>query len=128
MSPQAALESEVFRTYFLIVVGVLVVAGLALALLKWGFRKDVSSIRTTYKSWLFMVPLVMGCVFAGRVPTIIFFCILAGLGFNDFAPATGLYRDWPMTGTAYVCSISVGVARPPRHAAAGEPGDGANRL
>ncbi len=50
MSPQAALHSEVFQTYFLIVVGVLVVAGLALALLKWGFRKDVSSIRTTYKS------------------------------------------------------------------------------
>jgi phosphatidate cytidylyltransferase len=109
MSPQNALQSDIFRTYFFIVAGVLVIAGLILALLKWMLKKPVDSIWTTYKSWLIMIPFVLGCLFAGRVPTIIFFCVLGSLGFKEFARATGLYRDWWMTGAVYAGIVAVGI-------------------
>ena len=109
MSPHAALHSEIFRTYFFVVLGVLVVAGLALSLLKWGLRKDVGPIWATYRSWLIMAPLLFGCVFAGRVTTIFFLGIVAGLGFKEFARATGLYRDWWLTGAVYLGIVAVGV-------------------
>jgi phosphatidate cytidylyltransferase len=109
MSPQAALQSEIFRTYFFIVLGVLMVAGFVLSILKWGLKKPVDSIWTTYKSWLLMAPVLLGCIFAGRISTIIFFCFLAGFGFKEFARATGLYRDWWMTGTVYLGIAAVGI-------------------
>jgi phosphatidate cytidylyltransferase len=108
MSPRAALHSEIFRNYFFIVLGLLVVAGLILGVLKWGLKMAVNSIWTTYKSWLFMAPLIFGCVFAGRIPTIVFFCLLAAMGFKEFARATGLYRDWWMTGAVYAGIAAVG--------------------
>jgi len=108
MSPQAALQSEVFHAYFFIVLGLLVIAGLVLAVLKWGLKKPVDSIWTTYKSWLVMVPILFGCVFAGRIPVIVFFCLLAGFGFKEFARATGLYRDWWMTSVVYLGIIAIG--------------------
>lgn len=109
MSPQAALHSQIFRAYALIAIAILVVAGLVLSLLTWGFKKNVSSIWATYRSWLVMSPLLLGCIFAGRVPTIVFFGFLAALGFKEFARATGLYRDWWMTGAVYLGIIAVGV-------------------
>jgi phosphatidate cytidylyltransferase len=109
MSPQAALQSEIFREYFFIVAGLLILAGLVLSFLKWGLKKQIDSIWTTYKSWLIMAPVMMGCIFAGRVPAIIFFCLLAGLGFKEFARATGLYRDWWMTGAVYLGIVAVAI-------------------
>jgi phosphatidate cytidylyltransferase len=124
MSPNAALHSEVFRTYFFLMGGVLGAAGLAIAFLKWGLKKDVSSIWMTCRSWLVMAPLVLGCIFAGRIPTIIFFCIVAGLGFKEFARATGLYQDWWMTGAVYLGIIAVGVTSLMRQPQGEEPGTG----
>jgi phosphatidate cytidylyltransferase len=109
MTPQTAWQSEVFRNYALIVGGVLVVAGLVLALLKFGLRKNVDSIWATYRGWLFMAPLVLGAVWAGRIPTIVVFAIVAALGFKEYARATGLYQDWWMTGVAYLGIVAVGV-------------------
>ncbi|HTR41307.1 MAG TPA: phosphatidate cytidylyltransferase [Pseudomonadales bacterium] len=109
MSPQAALQSEIFRAYFFIVTGLLVFAGVVLSLLKWGLKKKVDSIWATYKSWLVMAPVALGFIFAGRVPAIIFFCLLAGLGFKEFARATGLYKDWWMTGAVYLGIVAVGI-------------------
>lgn len=124
MSPQTALHSEIFRTYFFIVAGVLVVAGLVLSLLKWGFRKNMASIWATYQSWLIMSPIALGCLFAGRIPVIVFFCLLAALGFKEFARATGLYRDWWMTGAVYLGIVAVGVTSLIRQPHGDEPGDG----
>ncbi len=56
-----------------------------------------------------MAPVILGCVFAGRVPAIVFFCVLAGLGFKEFARATGLYRDWWMSGAVYAGIAAVGI-------------------
>jgi phosphatidate cytidylyltransferase len=124
MTPQTALQSEIFRTYAVIVCVVLVVAGLALALLKWGLKKDVHSIWLTYRSWLVMAPLILGCVFGGRIVVIVFICLLAGFGFKEFARATGLYQDWWMTGAVYLGIVAVGVTSLMSQPQGGEPGHG----
>ncbi len=109
MSPQAAWQSEVFRLYVIIIGVLLALAGGALAFLTWGLKKDVRSIWATYKAWLVMAPLALGAIFAGRVPTIIFFCFLSAVGFKEFARATGLYRDWLMTGVVYLGIVALGI-------------------
>jgi phosphatidate cytidylyltransferase len=124
MTPQLALQSEIFRTYALIVCGVLVFAGLALALMKWGLKKDVHSIWLTYRSWLVMAPLIAGCVFGGRVVVIAGVCVVAGLGFKEFARATGLYKDWWMTGAVYLGIVAVGVTSLVSQPQGEEPGHG----
>jgi phosphatidate cytidylyltransferase len=124
MTPQTALQSEIFRTYAVIVCAVLVVAGLALALLKWGLRKDVHSIWLTYRSWLVMTPLILGFIFGGREVVIVFICLLAGLGFKEFARATGLYGDWWMTGAVYLGIAAVGITSLMPQPRGMEPGHG----
>ena len=124
MTPQLALQSDIFRTYAIIVCGVLVLAGLVLALMKWGFKKDIHSIWLTYQSWLIMAPLVAGCIFGGRVVVILGVCLVAGLGFKEFARATGLYKDWWMTGAVYLGIIAVAVTSLISQPRGHEPGHG----
>src|SRR5579872_3777942 len=124
MSPHAALESGIFRTYFFLVSTLLVAAGITLSFLKWGLRKQMPTVWATYKSWLIMAPLTLGFIFAGRVTTIVFFCVLAGSGFKEFARATGLYRDWWLTGAVYLGIITVGIASIVRQPQGQEPGNG----
>ena len=102
MSPRAALQSDIFRTYVFLVASLLAIAGLILTFVKLVLKRQITPIWATYRGWLVMAPLALGCVFAGRVPVIIFFCVLAGLGFKEFARATGLYRDWWLTGAVYL--------------------------
>lgn len=119
MTPDAAFHSPVFRLYLHIVLGVLVVAGVALACLTWGLKKDVRSVWRTYIAWLIMAPLVLGAVFAGRVATIALFGLLALMGFKEFARATGLYRDWLITCAGYLGIASVCIT-----SLVSDPGDG----
>src|SRR5262245_58390471 len=107
MSPSIALHDEVFRLFLWLTLGVLAVAGLVLSVLRWGLKKEVTSIWRTFCSWLVMTPLVVGCIFAGRVATIVGVTLLAVLGFKEFARATGLYRDWWMTGAVYAGILTV---------------------
>jgi phosphatidate cytidylyltransferase len=109
MSPAVALSSDIFRFYFFMIAGALAVTGATLAFLAWGLGKDMRSVWATYRSWLVMAPLVLGAVFAGRVAMIVFSMLLAIFGFKEFARATGLYRDWWLTGAVYVAIISVGI-------------------
>jgi phosphatidate cytidylyltransferase len=124
MTPHAALDSDVFRLYSAIAASVLVVAGLVLALLKWVFKRDVTSVWLTYRSWLVITPLVLGCIFAGRAAVIVFFCLLSAMAFKEFARATGLYRDWWMTGAVYLGITAVGVTSLMRQPDGEEPGEG----
>jgi phosphatidate cytidylyltransferase len=109
MSPSAALDSTIFQTYVAITLTLLVVAGFAIAILKWGFKKDMSHPWASYRGWLVMIPLLLLCIFLGRIPAIIFFTLVAIFGFKEFARATGLYEDWGMTGGVYLGIIGVGV-------------------
>ena len=60
-------------------------------------------------SWLVMIPLVLGGIFAGRLPFMLLVTLLAVFAFKEFARATGLYRDWLMTGVVYAGIIATGL-------------------
>jgi phosphatidate cytidylyltransferase len=107
MSIAAALESEIYLRFLAIVAGLLVLGGVAIA--ARGRKRDVASIRRTYVGWLVMAPLVMGAVLLGREAVIVGVALLAIFGFKEFARATGLYRDWWMTGAVYLGIVAVGV-------------------
>jgi phosphatidate cytidylyltransferase len=109
MCPSAALSSDVFRIYAGIVLGLLIAGGLLIAVLRWGLRRDVSHAWQSYTSWLVMVPLIVLGIFAGRVPLIVLLSVLAIFAFKEYARATGLYRDWLMTGAVYLAIVAIGV-------------------
>ena len=109
MSPSAALASQIFQIYFILIAAILVVAGSLLAVLRWGLRRNVDHAWKAYRGWLVMVPLAIGVVFLGRAATILFFTLLSVFGFKEYARATGLYRDWAMTAVVYCGIASVGI-------------------
>lgn len=109
MSPSAAWSSDIVRIYAGIVLGILLVSGLLIAILRWGLRRDVRHAWQSYTSWLVMVPLVLGGILLGRVPFIVLATLLAIFAFKEFARATGLYGDWLMTGVVYLGIVAVGV-------------------
>src|SRR4030095_1136515 len=124
MSPQIALHDPIFRAYFGIVTGTVLVGGLLLSLVHWGLKKEIGPMWETYRSWLIMAPIALAVVFLGRVPTIIGVTLLAIFGFKEFARASGLYRDWWMTGAVYAGISAVGWASLMPHPRGFEPGTG----
>lgn len=109
MSPQAALESSVFWFYTTGAAALLLVAGIVISVLKWGFGKDVDHAWRAYCGWLVLVPAAFLCIFLGRNVTIAFLTLVALAGFREFARATGLYRDWIMTGAVYLGIVATGI-------------------
>ena len=108
MSPQTALASDIFWLYMAVAVGLLLGAGTVLAVLRWGLHKEVNHAWQSYRGWLIMVPVILLTLFLGRLVTIVFLTILALWGFSEYARATGLYRDWVMTGAVYAGILAVG--------------------
>jgi phosphatidate cytidylyltransferase len=109
MTPGAALDSPVFLFYAALLAGLLAVAGSVLAALRFGLRRNVDHAWKAYLGWLLMIPLVLGSIFLGRVATVIFFTVVAALGFREFARATRLDRDPLMTGVVYLGIFAAGV-------------------
>lgn len=107
MTPAIAWHDSVFRFYCVVTAVALLLGGVALALLTFVMKKDVRSVWATYRSWLVIAPVVLGFVFIGRMGVIVLVWLLAMAGFKEFARATGLYRDWWMTGTAYIGMLAV---------------------
>lgn len=124
MSPSAALHSPIFLAYLLIIFVSLIGGGIVLGVLHWGFKKDLGSIWSTYRSWLVMAPIGLAVVFMGRVSTIVGVALLAIFGFKEFARASGLYRDWWMTGAVYAGIFTVAVASLLAQPQGLEPGPG----
>jgi phosphatidate cytidylyltransferase len=110
MSPGAALESAVFLFYAAAAGGLLAMAAVVLALVRWGLRANVAHAWQSFCGWLLMIPLLVLAIFLGRESAIAFFTLIAIFGFKEFARATGLYEDWWMTGSVYLGIIAVGVA------------------
>ena len=124
MSPQNALHDPVFRAYFLIVLISLAAGGTVLAFLRFVWKKETASMLKTYWSWIFMAGIGLIIVFLGRIPTIVGVTLLAIYAFKEFARASGLYRDWWMTGAVYAGIITVGIASLISHPRGEEPGTG----
>jgi phosphatidate cytidylyltransferase len=124
MLPQIALHDPVFLSYFRIVFVSLALGGVVLGILRWGLKKEIDAMWRTYCSWLIMAPLSLAVIFAGRIPTIIGITLLAIFGFKEFARASGLYRDWWMTGAVYAGILTVGIASIMPHPRGEEPGTG----
>jgi phosphatidate cytidylyltransferase len=78
----------------------------------------------TYWSWILMAGIGLLVVFLGRIPTIVGVTLLAIYAFKEFARASGLYRDWWMTGAVYAGIIAVGIASLISHPRGEEPGTG----
>jgi len=107
MSPSAALASDIFWTYARLAIGLLGGAGLLMLILTYGFKRKIGGVWRTYIGWLYMVPVVLAVVFAGRIATIVGIALLALFGFKEYAKATGLYSDWWMIGAVYVGILAV---------------------
>jgi phosphatidate cytidylyltransferase len=124
ISPQNALHDPVFRAYLLIVPAALASGGAILAFLQFGLRKQLGSVWSTYRSWLAMATIGLLFVFAGRVPVIAGVTLLSVFAFKEFSRASGLYRDWWMTGAVYAGIVTVGAASFLNHPRGEEPGPG----
>ena len=124
MSPQIALHDPVFHAYFVIVLISLALGGAILGFLRFVLKKETESMFKTYWSWILMAGIGLIVVFLGRVPTIIGVTLLAVFAFKEFARASGLYRDWWMTGAGYAGIITVGIASLIAHPRGEEPGTG----
>src|SRR5262249_41029744 len=122
MSPSLALQSPVFLFYLALAASLLVLAGLVLAVLKWGLRKNVDHAWTAYCGWLFMVPLLLLVFFLGREAGIVFVTLVAIGGFREFACATGLYHARALTGVVYLGIGATGVACLVPDPTSGQPG------
>jgi phosphatidate cytidylyltransferase len=109
MNFHAAMHSRVVLIYLAIFAGILLTAGAVLSWLTWGKRKDVSSVWATYQSWLVLTPLAIGLLVWGRTPFVLFIVALSILGVKEFARATGLYKDWWMTGAVYISILALAV-------------------
>jgi phosphatidate cytidylyltransferase len=78
-----------------------------LLFLTYGLDQQLGSVWRTYRGWVVMLPIVLAAVFAGRTAIIVGVALLAITAFKEFARATGLYRDWWMTGAVYLGIVAV---------------------
>jgi phosphatidate cytidylyltransferase len=122
MSPQAGLSNDIFLFYMAVAAGLLLVAGVVIAVMRWGLRKNMDHAWNAYRGWLLMVPLLCVSIFLGREAAITFFTIVAIFGFKEFARATGLYNDWLMTGTVYLGILATGLVSLVTDPVLGTPG------
>src|SRR5690349_15072597 len=117
MSPGVALHDFVFRAYVFTALGLLTVAAIAIPLVGRLRNRDVSGVWRTYYGWLLMIPLIALAVFLGRAATVVGVALLGVVAFKEFARATGLYRDWWMTGAVYaMIALATAVTLVPRDA------------
>ena len=122
MSPHNALSSDLFWLYAITVCGILMAAGVVLFTLRWGLKKDIQSAWAAYKGWLIMAPLVLGIIFAGREAIAAGLMLLTLFAIKEFARATGLYRDWCMTGGVYLAVVTLGALSLVPDPSSGRPG------
>jgi phosphatidate cytidylyltransferase len=122
MSPSAALSSDVFRLFALLTTGLLLIGGMIIAVVRFGFAKDVSHAWESYRGWLVMIPAIAASLFAGRAAAICFFAIVAIVAFTEYARATGLHRDLAMTFTGLAGIIGIAIVTVARSPESGAPG------
>ena len=91
------MTDPILVRYAMIIGGILALAGLALLVLGPMMKKNVAAVRRTYRGWLIMIPLVLGALWWGRIPTIVGLGLLSIQGFNEYARAVRLESWWYRT-------------------------------
>jgi phosphatidate cytidylyltransferase len=109
MTPQAALGSHVFGFYVALVVGVAIVSGTSIGLLRWFGNRDVNHAGKSFLAWLIIAPTALAAVFLGREATIVFIFALSLVGFWEYARATGLMRDRLLVGVVMASIVALAV-------------------
>lgn len=122
MSPTAALTNEVFRFFALLTTGLLVVGGVTIAIIRFGFAKDVSDAWDSYRGWFVIVPAISASLFAGRAVTICFLAVVAVAAFVEYARATGLHHDLMMTFTSLAGIALIAILALAPNSGTSEPG------
>jgi phosphatidate cytidylyltransferase len=115
-------QPHIFLIYATLLLVILTAAGGVLAFMTLGLHRNVRPIWATYASWCVLGPLVFGTIYLGRIPTDCLFTLFAVLGFKEFARATGLYRDWWMTGAGYLAIVATGLTALIHNPNDGSPG------
>jgi phosphatidate cytidylyltransferase len=110
MTPRAALHDPTLRLFAIVIAAVLLAATLILLLLKYALRKNTTRLWAIWRGWIIMAPLALAALVAGRIPFIVAVAVVAVFAFKEYARATGLYRDWPMTLAAYAAIAAAAVA------------------
>jgi phosphatidate cytidylyltransferase len=109
VSPRAALHSEVFLAYLLIVAGTLAVAGAALLLLRLARGRPLGHPEASYRGWLIMAPAVLLAIFLGREATVALLTGAALLGLRELAAASELGRARALTAVVALGIVAGGV-------------------
>ncbi|MEO8439967.1 MAG: phosphatidate cytidylyltransferase [Spartobacteria bacterium] len=109
MSPSAALHDEIFRSYLVLVLVLLLGAGMTLALLQFVFRIKLGNVWKTYRGWLWMAPLTALFVFAGRGAFIAGVMALALLAAREFLRVAKLDRDRCITAVLAIGIVGLGL-------------------
>jgi phosphatidate cytidylyltransferase len=110
VSWRIAISDPVYRTYVVLIFSLLGLSAVILSAITWGLKRHVPKVWQIWRSWVVMAPLALLVVGLGRETTIIGVTLLAIFGFKEFARATGLYRDWGMTGVVYLAIVASGAA------------------
>jgi len=110
MSPGAALYDPIFRAYLFVVPLSLVIGGIILVVLQYGFRKQLGSVWLTYRSWIVMAAIGLFCVAAGRLAVIGGVTLLSIFAFKEFSKVSGLSADRWISAAVYAGIVTVGVA------------------
>jgi phosphatidate cytidylyltransferase len=110
VSWRIAISDPAYRTYVVLIFGLLALSAAILSAMTWGLKHRVPKVWQIWRSWVVMAPLALLVVGLGREATIIGVTLLAIFSFKEFARATGLYRDWGMTGIVYLAIVVTGAA------------------
>jgi phosphatidate cytidylyltransferase len=108
-----ALAHPVTRSILAAVIGVLLIATIAIAALTIAGRGTPEFRRELWlrlASWLVLLPLMLGPIIAGRVWTIGAVTLLGLVCLREFDRATGLFREPVITGTVAIGILAVNFA------------------
>ena len=109
MSPSAALATRSFSFILRSEPGCWSGPGRCSPCCVGGFTRTSNHAWSAYRGWLVMVPLLLGVDLPRREPPRSSSSrSVAIFGFKEFARATGLYQDWPMTGAVYLGILAIG--------------------
>ena len=91
-----ALDHPVTRVLVLVVIAILLLSGLAIAILSRSSKVTPglrAELWTRWRSWLILAPLMLVPVLFGAATTIFAVAILSLWCYSEFARATGLFRE-----------------------------------